>query len=155
MTPFHFRDRLKGLLGRKPTEAETPARTAAVEPAVAPVSTPTPVAAAAPASTPASPTPPADDDETRSPDEEKQHRHWLRTRKGMLTWLVEHGGTATMADMHERSEKKFFVAHRGFSRLMEEFTEEGLVEYTATTGLVVLTDAGRVAHHAAKEAAAN
>ena len=76
-------------------------------------------------------------------DEAKQARHWQRTRKGMLKWLAEQGGTATLADMHTKSESKYFVAHRQFSRLMEEFTEQGLVNYSGATGIVELTEAGR------------
>jgi hypothetical protein len=76
-------------------------------------------------------------------DEEKQARHWARTRAGMLKWLVEQGGQASMADMHDRSEKRYFVAHRAFSRLMEEFTGEELVTYAQ--GTVTLTAAGRAA----------
>jgi hypothetical protein len=60
-----------------------------------------------------------------------------------LTWLVDHGGQANMGDMHDHSEKRYFVAHRGFSRLMEEFTDEELVTYQ--DGIVALTDAGREA----------
>lgn len=61
----------------------------------------------------------------------------------MLRWLAEHDGDAPMADMHAHSEAKYFVAHRAFSRLMEEFTAEGLVDYGS--GRVILTDAGRAA----------
>lgn len=154
MTLFHLRDRLKGILGRG--AKDVPAAATPVVPAP-PVAAETAPRSTAPAPRPSAPTPTAAPPSpapsaanTQEPasdaDEEKQRRHWARTRKGMLGWLVEQGGSASMAAMHERSEKKFFVAHRAFSRLMEEFTEEALVEYTATTGLVVLTEAGRAAH---------
>ncbi|MBM4391165.1 MAG: hypothetical protein FJ090_08590 [Deltaproteobacteria bacterium] len=78
-----------------------------------------------------------------APDPAKQARHWARTRKGMLKWLADQGGSASMKEMHDKAEAKYFVAHRSFSRLMEEFTEEGLVTYSGTTGLVELTDQGR------------
>jgi hypothetical protein len=69
-------------------------------------------------------------------EEEKQKRHWDKTRKGVLKWLDEQGGSASMKDMHDFSERKFFIAHRSFSRLMEELTEDGTVTYDATTGVV-------------------
>ncbi|MBM4365373.1 MAG: hypothetical protein FJ102_04110 [Deltaproteobacteria bacterium] len=63
----------------------------------------------------------------------------------MLKWLADQGGSASMKDMHDKAEAKYFVAHRSFSRLMEEFTGEGLVTYSGTAGLVQLTDQGRSA----------
>ncbi len=48
-----------------------------------------------------------------------------------------------MKDMHDRSESKYYVGHRSFSRLMEEFTAEELVTYSG--GTVSITDAGRAA----------
>jgi hypothetical protein len=65
----------------------------------------------------------------------------------MLKWIADHGGEASMKDMHDHSEKRYFVGHRAFSRLMEEYTAEGLVDYGG--GLVRLTDAGRAALDAA------
>lgn len=154
MTPFHLRDRLKKILGLRtelptprpfdevpvpltdvPTVIRAPATLvtapAAVEPPPVVPAAPVPVAASA------EPAPPSEADLA------KQAKHWLRTRKGMLKWLVEQGGEATMADMHTKSEAKYFVAHRSFSRLMEEFTGEELVTYV--DGRVALTEAGRAA----------
>ena len=152
MTPFRIRERLRKLLGgdlAPATDAVSPAAhpvprpPAPVEPAPAP-GEPPPVLAespAAPVEPPAGESAPAAD----APDAAKQARHWARTRKGMLKWLVDQGGTATMKDMHDKAESKYFVAHRSFSRLMEEFTEEGLVSYSGTTGIVQVTDQGRAA----------
>lgn len=78
-------------------------------------------------------------------DEEKQAKHWQKTRTGMLKWLVEQGGRVNLATMHDHSERRYFIAHRRFSDLMTEFTNEGLVEYTRESGLVELTEAGRTA----------
>lgn len=147
MTPFHLRDRLKALVKGK----EAPA----------PVAAPAPVQTPAPVTTPAAPTPkavapapvaaapvdaaPVDPEAAAKAalDEERQRKHWARTRKGMLKWLVDHGGEGPMKEMHDHSEKKYFAGHRAFSRLMEEYTAEGLVDYDSAT--VRITDAGRAA----------
>lgn len=140
MTPFHLRDRLKSLVKGK------------AEPAPAPTPPPAPVVAAPPPPPPPPPAPapvepaaPVDPEAAAKAalDEERQRKHWARTRKGMLKWLVDHGGEAPMKDMHDHSEKKYFAGHRAFSRLMEEYTAEGLVDYNAST--VTITDAGRAA----------
>lgn len=126
----------------KPAEA-SPAAAAPPAPAGhAPAAEAAPVAEPAPAETTGTEGKPAKKVLT---DAEKQARHWQKTRKGMLKWLAEQGGSANMKDMHDHSERRFFVAHRGFSNLMTEFTEEGLVNYTAATGLIEITDAGKAA----------
>lgn len=168
MTPFHLRDRLKkavrSLLGDpvasdpnpveplRPTAPEvTPPPTAKAPVQAPPVVESAPAVAAAPVAAPAvaapeAAAPPAAEAAAKTPsaaDLAKQAKHWQRTRKGMLKWLVEQGGEASMADMHAKSEAKYFVAHRSFSRLMEEFTGEELVTYVG--GQVTLTEAGRKA----------
>lgn len=168
MTPFHLRDRLKkavrSLIGDpvasdpNPVEPLRPTAPAATPPtahvapapspapAAEPTPAPAPAAAAAPVAAPApAPAPSADTTPKTASAAElaKQAKHWQRTRKGMLKWLVEQGGEASMADMHAKSEAKYFVAHRSFSRLMEEFTGEELVTYVG--GQVTLTEAGRKA----------
>jgi hypothetical protein len=50
----------------------------------------------------------------------------------------------SMADMHDHSERRYFIAHRSFSDLMETWTSEGLVSYDPETGTVTVTDAGRL-----------
>lgn len=129
--------------GARPPVAAPPVANepVALSPAASePVPTPAP-APVEPAATPPA-TPPAGEAAVDA-DAAKQKRHWARTRKGMLKWLAEQGGSSPMKAMHDKAEAKYFVAHRSFSRLMEEFTEEGLVNYSGTTGLVELTDAGR------------
>jgi hypothetical protein len=160
MTPFHLRARLKAaVLGQKedaPVVAPPPPLPRAAPPvtptgSAAPAAPPPPVAAApvpvAPAPVPparaqAAP-PPATDAVKKASDAEKAARHWARTRKGLLRWLAEGGGSAPMADMHAQSEAKYFIGHKRFSDLMVELTGEGLVEFGG--GTVTLTEAGRAA----------
>ena len=76
--------------------------------------------------------------------EERQKAYFERARRGVLAWLAERDGAATtLAEMHEYSSTKFLVAHQGFSRMMESFVDEGLVDYDGGTGTATLTDAGR------------
>ena len=75
--------------------------------------------------------------------EDKQRAHFERTKKGVLRWLAEQGGSATLADMHEFSSSKFLVAHQGFSKLMESCVEDQLVDYDRATNTATLTEAGR------------
>ena len=53
-------------------------------------------------------------------------------------------GRMSMADMHDHSERRYFIAHRSFSDLMETWIGEGLVTYDPESGAVTVTDAGRV-----------
>ncbi len=164
MSPFRIRERLRALLGREPSIASDPIpppRAPSPSPAAQPrpevsvsmhgngatETAPAAAAAGPPGGAAAAPAAPDPAPPTAAGPSEaelaKQKKHWERTRKGMLKWLSEQGGSATMKDMHDRAEARYFVAHRAFSRLMEEFTGQGLVDYSSTTGMVVLTDAGR------------
>ena len=76
--------------------------------------------------------------------EERQKAYFERARKGVLAWLAQQdGAAATLADMHEHSSGKFLIAHQGFSKMMESFVAENLVDYDRGTMTATLTDAGR------------
>jgi hypothetical protein len=80
---------------------------------------------------------------TERVSEEKQRAYFERTKKGLLRWLADQGGSAPGSDMHDYSERKFLVAHQGFSKVMEACVAESLVDYDRATSIVSLTDAGR------------
>ncbi len=81
---------------------------------------------------------------TEPVSEERQKAYFEKARKGVLAWLAKReGGAATLADMHEHSSQRFLIAHQGFSRMMESFVAEGLVDYDEGTRTATLTDAGR------------
>ena len=75
--------------------------------------------------------------------DEKQKAYFERARKGVLKWVSDQGGSASLAEMHHYSEQKFLIAHQGFSRMMGSFVDEGLVTYDHGTSTATLTDAGR------------
>ncbi|MSQ02193.1 MAG: hypothetical protein EXR71_09925 [Myxococcales bacterium] len=163
MTPFHLRDRLKklaqGVMGDPVASDQRAPSVVLSRPVAAPIPAAATTAAAAPipaAAPPVRPSerppavalPPAPPEAGAAPgpteaEKAKTAKHWQKTRSGMLHWLKEQGGAAPMSAMHDRSEARYFVAHRSFSRLMEEFTGEALVTYEG--GVVTLTAAGKAA----------
>ena len=76
--------------------------------------------------------------------DERQKAYFEKARKGVLAWLAQqNGAAASLGDMHEHSSGKFLIAHQGFSKMMESFVGEGLVDYDEATTTATLTDAGR------------
>ncbi len=61
----------------------------------------------------------------------------------MLRLVDEAGGKAGLGEMHDYSERRWFIAHRKFSDLMEGLVEQRLIEYDGAEGQATLTDAGR------------
>ena len=81
---------------------------------------------------------------TEPMSEERQKAYFERARKGLLAWLAKReGAAATLGDMHEHSSERFLIAHQGFSKMMESFVAEGLVDYDEAARTATLTDAGR------------
>jgi hypothetical protein len=81
---------------------------------------------------------------TEPVSEERQKAFFEKARKGVLTWLAKQdGAAATLGDMHTHSSERYLVAHQGFSKMMESFVDEKLVDYDGQTMTATLTDAGR------------
>jgi len=81
---------------------------------------------------------------TEPVSEERQKAFLEKARKGVLTWLSKReGGAATLSEMHEFSSERYLVAHQGFSKMMEGFVGESLIDYDRGTMTATLTDAGR------------
>ena len=45
--------------------------------------------------------------------------------------------------MHEHSSERYLIAHQGFSKMMESFVAEQLVDYDPDSRTATITDAGR------------
>lgn len=73
----------------------------------------------------------------------KQQKAVERAKKGTLKFLVDAGGSSELGPMHDHSERRYFIAHRAFSRLMEDLTGTGLVEFDHGSGVATITQAGR------------
>lgn len=134
-----IKERLSGILG---SPAPTPARPAPAPPRPAAAAPAAPAAPTAPAARPAPPPP-----KPLSPEEqakqEKIAAHFEKARRGVLQQLADKGGRSEMADMHDYSERRYFIAHQAFSRMMEGFVAEGLIDYEPRTGQATLTEKGR------------
>ena len=76
--------------------------------------------------------------------EERQQAFFEKARKGVLAWLAtREGAAARLGDLHEHSSTRYLIAHQGFSKMMESFVDEKLVDYDADTKTATLTEAGR------------
>ncbi len=95
---------------------------------------PAPVAAASPPSEPS-----ADDVAA------KAARHLARTRLAVLRFIDEKGGKAGLAEMHDYSERRYFIAHKKFSDLMESLLDDDLILFDHARGEATLTAQGRAA----------
>jgi hypothetical protein len=122
-----------------PKPSSSPANSAPASPAASATTDPS-------ASSPADASP-----ETSAPsaapgapvDEEKIKKHREKTKKALLKRLSDQGGSCSLADLHDYSERRYFVAHRAFSNLMEEFVDQQWVQWDSQAGIVTLTDEGR------------
>jgi hypothetical protein len=77
--------------------------------------------------------------------ETQQREHMHRARQGLLKFIFDRGGSAQLNELHGFSEKKYFIAHQGFSRLMDGVVAEGLVEFDFISNTAMLTESGRAA----------
>lgn len=65
----------------------------------------------------------------------------LTRRRRMLAFLVEKGGSASIADANAFSELKLLAAHQAFSALMEGLVDGGFATWDGAT--FTITEAGR------------
>lgn len=145
-------NRVRAVIG-KPSPAPSSSSPAAVPPvAVPPVAAQPPVAASAPAA-PAPPAPasapaasaPASAAEDPAEKAAKVEKARTRARKGVLLHVEKEGGSLKMSDAHDYSERRFFIAHRGFSDMMTWWLDADYIRYEE--GVVHLTDSGRAFAH--------
>ena len=78
-------------------------------------------------------------------DPEKVAKHLARTRIGILRFVEKNGGTSGLAEMHDHSERRYFVGHKKFSDLMEAMVEEGVLLYSWETQEATITELGKQA----------
>lgn len=149
-----LRDRLKQGLKSALGRGAAPAPAAAAPPAAhsppraappPPVRPPAPPAGAAPKQAAAKPAAPAADAAPLDPEAAAQaakvEKARTRARKGVLLHIDKEGGAVPMKDAHDYSERRYFIAHRGFSDMMEWWLERDYISYD--NEIVKLTDAGR------------
>ena len=134
-----IRSRLKKLLGRQRIEDVKP------PPKPTPVRKPQPKKAKPPlvAAPPMPKEPPKPSAPGVTSTDDKVAKHFEKARRGVLKFALDQGGMATLHSMHSHSERRYFIAHKRFSELMETLVDEGLVVYDVGEGEATLTDAGR------------
>ena len=74
---------------------------------------------------------------------DKQKAVFEKAKRGVLKYLLDKGGKLGMGELHDYSMNRYLIQHQGFSRMMESFVNEGLVEYDAATQDTVLTQKGK------------
>ena len=75
-----------------------------------------------------------------SPD--KIEKHLQRARKGVLS-LVADKGTCSLAEMHDYSERRYFIGHKKFSDMLEGLIDDELLLYSWEESSAAITDKGR------------
>ncbi len=80
---------------------------------------------------------------TEEEKEAKLKAFFERARKGVLAFLEEQGGSLPMGELHDYSLSKYFIQHQGFSKMMETFVDEELVDYDHMTQVTVITAKGK------------
>ena len=111
------KNRLKKLVGGggapQPAASSSAPRPRAEPERAAPAPAPAPAPAARPLAPPA-----------KTPEEEqaaaKAAVHMEKTRRAVLRFVEEAGGESGLAEMHDYSERRWFVGHKKFSDLMED-----------------------------------
>lgn len=78
-----------------------------------------------------------------SEQDQKIAKHRTRTKVALLKKTVTLGETASLGDLHDLAEKRYFIAHKAFSDLMEEMVEENLFLYDWGTQVATITDTGK------------
>jgi len=144
-----LKNRIKSLAGSDQAPQSAPVQPP-TQPAVAvaaPKPVPPPVVPPEPKPVAAAPTP-ATTEATGVPapkpiSEEKVARHFEKTRRGVLKFVIDQGGSASLSAMHDFSERRYFVAHKKFSDVMEGFVDNELVDYNAADGIAHITESGR------------
>ena len=74
---------------------------------------------------------------------EAQQAFYQRARKGVLKFIIDRGGNTPLSDMHHYSESKFFIGHQNFSKMMESFVAEKLVDFDSANHTASITLAGK------------
>jgi hypothetical protein len=135
-----IRSRLKKLLGKQRIEdVKPPPKPAPPRAPAPPKPAPKPPLVAAPPMPKEAPKPSAPG---LTSADDKVAKHFEKARRGVLKFVLDQGGVATLHSMHSHSERRYFIAHKRFSELMETLVDAGLVLYDVGEGEATLTDAG-------------
>ena len=147
MSRFGLRRKIKKILGMvepqkeevstpKPIQSYSPQNTAPTEEPTVSNSSETKEVQNEVESEPANTQPPSEQDE-------KILKHRRRTKVALLKLTDKSDGTAPLGDLHDLAERRYFIAHKAFSDLMEEMVAEGLFLYDWSAGEATITELGK------------
>ena len=57
--------------------------------------------------------------------------------------ILELGEETPLREIHDHSERRYFIGHQRFSQLLEELVDDGLVDFNWDQNTASLTEAGR------------
>ena len=141
MSRFGLRKKIKQALGMVEPQQKHPSPPPAAPSRVPPSktetvsSTPKPIP---PKSEPAS----VEEAQPATEQDEKILKHRRRTKIALLKLTAKSNGTAALGDLHDLAERRYFIAHKAFSDLMEEMVAEGLFLYDWGAGEASITELG-------------
>ena len=146
MSRFGLRKRMKKMLGMvDPPQKSAPPSSASTATNQRPVMTSKSVESTSPntktSSEPVTTKP--DVSQPTSEQDEKILKHRRRTKIALLKLTMKSEGTAPLSDLHDLAEKRYFIAHKAFSDLMEEMVSEGLFLYDWSAGEATITELGQ------------
>ena len=141
MSRFGLRKKIKQVLGMVEPQEQRPSPPPVTPSTVSPSKTeavshtpkPTPPKSEAPSSTETQPA---------TEQDEKILKHRRRTKIALLKLTAKTNGTAALGDLHDLAERRYFIAHKAFSDLMEEMVAEGLFLYDWSAGEASITELG-------------
>ena len=146
MSRFGLRKKIKQVLGFvEPPKEQPPSPTlrAPVQPASSkPVASDVIPTSSAPEKTTDESASASKTEQPVSEQDEKILKHRKRTKVAMLKQAVKSNGTAPLGDLHDLAERRYFIAHKAFSDLMEEMVAEGLFLYDWNAGEATITELG-------------
>ena len=146
MSRFGLRKKIKEVLGfveppKEQTSAPTP-RTPVKPASYKPIASNVVSEASKPTKTKGESAPSSKTEQPTSEQDEKILKHRKRTKIAMLKQAVKSNGTAPLGDLHDLAERRYFIAHKAFSDLMEEMVAEGLFLYDWSAGEATITELG-------------
>lgn len=146
MSRFGLRKKIKRAFGfadsqhehRKTSQPLSPV----VPPTVTPSESPTISSSPKPLNSPSEASTPTVDTQQTSEQDEKILKHRQRTKIALLKLTSKSNGTAALGDLHDLAERRYFIAHKAFSDLMEEMVAEGVFLYDWSAGEASITELG-------------
>ena len=76
--------------------------------------------------------------------EDKSAKHLAKTRRALLQKLNDAEGPLTLGELHDYSERRYFIGHKKFSDLFEAMIDQGVVTWDPQAATASLTERGQI-----------